>query len=314
MVLVVVQRGHCFRTSGATGAPGEQAFTKAAADRVAHHVRALGHEVRIINADVDRALYAGDLFVALHYDSSSNPAARGASVGWQTAEGRRFADAWKRAYVAAGWTGGFRDDNYTAALAGYYGVRRAVAAGNRRAFIAEAGFHSSPLDAALLAAPAGPDRVGRAVAAAVAEIVGGTTPPPEEDDMFDPNTHGQTLTDLEAKVDQIAAAVYAGSAPGQLARQIWAEKIDTLGTVSGSAADLMRKIRSGADVDEAEIVAGVTATLAADLAPSVATALLARLPAEITEIVTADEVEQRMREVLSDLYAAAAAAVAGDVG
>jgi hypothetical protein len=122
--------------------------------------------------------YRGDLFVALHYDSSTNPSARGASVGYQTPEGNRFAQAWKRHYVANGWTGGFRGDNYTAALAGYYGVRHAVAQGNRRAFISEAGFHSNPGDAALLAAPGGPDRVGRAVAAAVAEIMGQAIPTP----------------------------------------------------------------------------------------------------------------------------------------
>lgn len=178
MALVVVQRGHVPRTTGATGAPGEQAFAIAAADRVAAHLRPLGHQARIINADVPLSSYRGDLFVALHYDSSTNPAAHGASVGYQPTEGNRFAQAWKRRYATAGWTGGFRGDNYTSALGGYYGVRHAVGQGNRRAFIAEAGFHSNPGDAALLAAPGGPDRVGRAVAAAVAELMGSTGPQP----------------------------------------------------------------------------------------------------------------------------------------
>jgi len=166
MALVVVQRGHVPRTSGATGAPGEQAFARAAADRVKAHV--VGHQVRIIDADEPDDRYRGDWFVSLHYDSSASPSARGASVGYQTPEGRQFATAWKQHYQAAGWSGGFRGDNYTSALAAYYGVRRAVSVGNRAAFIAEAGFHSSPADAALLAAPGGPDRVGRAVAAALA--------------------------------------------------------------------------------------------------------------------------------------------------
>ncbi len=177
MTVVVVQRGHVPRTSGATGAPGEQAFAIAAADRTRVHARAVGFDVRIIDADPPNTSYIGDAFVALHYDSSTSPSARGASVGWQTHEGRDFASAWKRHYAANGWTGGYRADNYTAALGGYYGVRRAVAVGNRRAFIAEAGFHSNPADAALLAAPEGPDRVGRAVAAALVDIFGAKCPP-----------------------------------------------------------------------------------------------------------------------------------------
>src|SRR5690606_23568456 len=177
MALVVVQRGHVGRTSGATGAPGEQQFAREAAERVAHHVNAVGHVVRIIDADEPAVRYRGDAFVAIPYDLASNPSARGASVGYQTPEGKSFAAAWKRHYAANGWSGGFRPDNYTHNLAGYYGVRRAVSVRNRRAFILEAGFHSNPGDAALLRSPAGPDRVGIAVAAAVVDILGATCPP-----------------------------------------------------------------------------------------------------------------------------------------
>ena len=177
MALVVVQRGHVGRTSGATGAPGEQQFAREAAERVRHHVNGVGHVVRIIDADEPAERYRGDVFVAVHYDSSSNPAVRGASVGWQTPEGRALGQAWKRHYAANGWTGGFRADNYTANLAGYYGVRRAVSVGNRRAIIVEAGFHSNADDRRLLASPAGPDRVGVAVAAAIVDELGATCPP-----------------------------------------------------------------------------------------------------------------------------------------
>jgi hypothetical protein len=172
MGLLVVQRGHCYRTSGFTGAPGEQDFATKTADRVKARVNAVGHSVRIINADVSDDQYKGNAFVALHYDSSSSSSARGASVGYQSSEGSAFALAWKRHYARNGWSGGFRGDNYTAALAGYYGVRRAVSVGNRRAFISEAGFHSNPDDARLLAAPAGPDRVAIAIAAALVDIWG----------------------------------------------------------------------------------------------------------------------------------------------
>lgn len=178
MALVVVQRGHVPRTTGATGAPGEQQFAIATADRVKIRVNGIGHTVRIINADEPNDRYKGDAFVALHYDSSSSSAAHGASVGYQSSEGRQFAEYWKRHYVANGWTRGFRGDNYTAALAGYYGVRRAVSVGNRRAFISEAGFHSNPQDMALLKAPAGPDRVAIAIAAALVDIFGAKCPAP----------------------------------------------------------------------------------------------------------------------------------------
>ena len=177
MAVLVVQRGHVGRKTGATGAPGEQQFAIEAAERVRHHVNAVGHAVRIIDADEPAVRYRGDAFVAIHYDSSSNPSARGASVGYQTPEGKSFAAAWKRHYAANGWTGGFRGDNYTHNLAGYYGVRRAVSVRNRMAFILEAGFHSNPGDAALLRSPAGPDRVGISVAAAVVDILGATCPP-----------------------------------------------------------------------------------------------------------------------------------------
>jgi peptidoglycan hydrolase-like protein with peptidoglycan-binding domain len=172
MGLLVVQRGHCYRTTGATGAPGEQDFATKTAERVKARVNAVGHTVRIINADVSDDQYKGNAFVALHYDSSSSSSARGASVGYQSSEGSAFALAWKRHYARNGWTGGFRGDNYTAALGGYYGVRRAVSVGNRRAFISEAGFHSNPDDARLLAAPAGPDRVAIAIAAALVDLWG----------------------------------------------------------------------------------------------------------------------------------------------
>jgi hypothetical protein len=177
MALLVVQRGHCYRTSGATGTRGEQQYATAAADRVKARVNEVGHTVRIINADVADAAYRGDAFVALHWDGSTSPDAHGASVGYQTDEGRRFASFWKRHYVANGWTRGFRGDNYTAALGGYYGVREARQNGNRCAFISEAGFQSNAGDMALMAGTKGPDRVALAVAAAMVDIFGGKCPP-----------------------------------------------------------------------------------------------------------------------------------------
>jgi len=175
MALVVVQRGHVPRTSGATGAPGEQQFARDTAAKLAPLLKAMGHNVRVIDADVPLSYYRGDLFVAIHYDSGASSAS-GASVGYQSSEGGKFAAAWKRAYVEAGWTRGFRADNYTANLGQYYGVSNAIRQGNRMAIITESGFHSNTGDKALMS----PERTARSIAAAVAELTNREIP---EDDM-----------------------------------------------------------------------------------------------------------------------------------
>lgn len=182
MALIVVQAGHYHRTSGSTGTggldgdPTEQEFTWPAANACARLIRGAGHTCRVIHADVSDSSYVGDGFVAIHCDGSTSRDARGASVGYQTSEGKAFADRWKAAYAAEGWAGGWRPDNYTDALAGYYGVDNAIDEGNRRAFILEAGFLTNPANEAALSLPHGPERVARAVARAVVETFGGTPP------------------------------------------------------------------------------------------------------------------------------------------
>lgn len=162
MPTLVVQMGHCYRRSGATGTPGEQPYAEAVAAACMRHIHGKGGWV--VNTTLaDENDYAGSMFVAVHCDGSVNPAARGASVGYQTPEGQAAAQAWKRAYAARGWTG-FRPDNYTSSLAGYYGVENAVSAGNRRAFIIECGFLTNPTDKSVLTGPGGPDRVALAIA------------------------------------------------------------------------------------------------------------------------------------------------------
>lgn len=162
MPTLVVQQGHCFRKKGATGTTGEQAYAVRVAEAC---VRLLdgegGWKVKRVLADEDD--YDGDAFVAIHCDGSLNAGARGASIGYRTPEGQKFGQAWKRAYVARGWLGGFRVDNYTTALARYYGTGNAVAAGNRRAFIAECGFRTNVADRGLLDGKGGPERVALAI-------------------------------------------------------------------------------------------------------------------------------------------------------
>jgi hypothetical protein len=179
--LLVLQQGHCYRTTGATGTTGEQQFATAVGDAAYRYIDGRnGWAVRRILADAPAAQYRGDAFAAVHCDGSIHPGARGASIGYATPEGQAFGHAWKAAYSRRGWPS-FRTDNYTSALAGYYGTRIARSEGNRAAFILEAGFLTSLDDRALLHAPDGPDRVALALADAMG--IKQPTPPAEPDPM-----------------------------------------------------------------------------------------------------------------------------------
>lgn len=173
MSLVVLQRGHVPRTSGRTGAPGEQEYAIRTADVTAHALAQIGHIPKIIDADppFDSA-YRGDYFFALHWDGSTNPTVSGASVGYQTVEGARLAVAWKRHYKEGGWTRAFKPDNYTDALRGYYGVRKAIGQGNRFAIITEAGFVTNSHDKAMMS----PELTALAIVNTVVEFAGGMHP------------------------------------------------------------------------------------------------------------------------------------------
>lgn len=183
MPRVILQAGHCHRKTGSTGtrsAAGytEQQFTWAVANRARDLLAGDGHQAVVILADPADGAYAGDAFVAIHADGNNDPRVRGASVGYRTDEGRALAHAWKTAYRGLGWDHGFRGDNYTAALGGYYGTKRAVAAGNRRACILEFGFLTNPAEAAELASPAGQERAAQAIRSAVNAVFGLPANPP----------------------------------------------------------------------------------------------------------------------------------------
>lgn len=123
MARILVQRGHCFRRSGATGTHREQEFTSAIGTELVARLRELGHDVSLLNADDDLPK-RGDAFVALHCDGSSNRARRGASVGYPDRRGGQLAAVWKEEHARAGFPGGFLADNYTTGLSNYYGYRR----------------------------------------------------------------------------------------------------------------------------------------------------------------------------------------------
>ena len=154
--VLVVQRGHVARTSGATGTVGEQAMAR----RVAAEILEIGkdlHDVspKIIDADEPNSAYRGDVFVALHGDGSANRERREASVGYRNDEGRALGQRWKALYEEGGWPFGFMRDNYTTNLARYYGTGQAVSAGNPKAIITEAGFMTNPESRAFIDSDAG---------------------------------------------------------------------------------------------------------------------------------------------------------------
>jgi len=181
MPVLVVQMGHVGRISGATGAPGEMQFTQRVGDACARLLGGGAWSVRVVPADPVRASYRGDAFVAVHADGNNNPAVAGASVGYQTPEGGALARAWRDAYVALGWAGRWNPDNYTANLAGYYGVSYAVGQGNRRACIVECGTITNLTEREAMTSQAGVDRAALAIGRAVGIIAAGPAPAPVVD-------------------------------------------------------------------------------------------------------------------------------------
>jgi hypothetical protein len=178
MKILGVQVGHYPRRIGATGTAGEQSMAFDVAERIGD-IAPDGWTVHLIHADPPLSVYYGlTAFVAIHGDGSYNKAVRGASVGHRTTLGAQTAARWKAAYNAAGWPGGWHKDNYTAALGGYYGVKRAVERGCNNSFILEVGMMTNPTDRAWI--DANHATIAQSVWLAVAGVYAGasSTPPP----------------------------------------------------------------------------------------------------------------------------------------
>lgn len=165
MAHVVLQKGHCFRRSGATGTSGEQVMAHSVVNNAAMRLQAHGHQVTVVLAD-DRKLPSADVFAAVHMDGSIYPSARGASVGYRNDASRIAAKRWKVNYQLHGFPGGFRRDNYTPGLAKYYGTWDAGHAGIPAAFIMEVGFGTNPYDRAWI------DRNHDRIAQSIVDMVG----------------------------------------------------------------------------------------------------------------------------------------------
>lgn len=148
MTRIVIQKGHCYRKTGSTGTGGhrgtEQQFVDQLGDRMWEILHAAGVDVTIVLAD--EMIPDCDVFVALHQDGSTDATARGASVGYPPTNnaGRELGQLWKALYQQAGWPSGFRPDNYTPALSGYYAYRRVNADAK---LLIEHGFATNRYDA-----------------------------------------------------------------------------------------------------------------------------------------------------------------------
>ena len=139
----VVQMGHVPRTSGSTGTSGHRGTEQEFARRVAAEIQARYPSVIVIGAD--DPCPPCDVFTSLHQDGSTNPRARGASIGFPpgSRESAEFGATFKALYAFAGWPDGFRRDNYTSALSGYYMWDRVTAP---RRLLVEHGFATNRED------------------------------------------------------------------------------------------------------------------------------------------------------------------------
>lgn len=151
---VLIQAGHVGRKRGATGTRGAVITEQQATERLAAGVVWLlglnGVHVDYVPADPrpwPSRTY--DAFVALHFDGSTNPAARGASFGYPrrtAAASQALAQSIWSGLVFAGHPSGRRPDNYTGArMSSYYGW----APGRARAralLLLEGGFLTNPAE------------------------------------------------------------------------------------------------------------------------------------------------------------------------
>lgn len=124
---IVVQMGHAGRTTGSTGTHREQEFTTSLGPIVANQLTQRGYHVSLIDAVTgayDSVPRRADAFISLHGDGSSDPARRGASVGFpDDIHSAEFAWAWKSVHSRS-YPGPWHRDNYTSALRGYYMWKR----------------------------------------------------------------------------------------------------------------------------------------------------------------------------------------------
>ena len=122
---VVIQAGHEGRTTGNTGAQTkhykEVDWNVLVADEVARHLQTWDIEVKRVPAKLP--LMRANIAVSIHFDSAEKICTSGASIGYQNAESKIFAQNWKalyKDYFPFLW----HRDNFTETLSDYYGYNR----------------------------------------------------------------------------------------------------------------------------------------------------------------------------------------------
>jgi N-acetylmuramoyl-L-alanine amidase len=119
---IIIQLGHVGRTTGATGAKGEQEFNKKVGAEMDKLLKNSNVKYRIMGADdwlkpkPNKAL----IFLALHADGSTNPSARGFSMGFKKDSNEVFKELLAKNYAKLSGLKR-RKDNYTTGMAKYYG-------------------------------------------------------------------------------------------------------------------------------------------------------------------------------------------------
>lgn len=150
MAKIAIQMGHTWLKVGPTGTSGHRgteqqyAYALARAIEVVLSWSDVPHEVHLLTA-YEAVPEGTDIFLALHQDGSTNPEARGASCGFPvTIANLVYTANWKALYQFFGFSGGFRPDNYTRDLAGYYGLSMPNAKQATCQVIFEHGFATNP--------------------------------------------------------------------------------------------------------------------------------------------------------------------------
>jgi hypothetical protein len=129
------------------GAAGERAWTPIVADDAARILRLDGFRVAREPADFNGS-YDVRAAVFVHFDGNDVPCSSGASIGYDTAAGRRAAALWRKMYGSE-FPFRFQPDNFTSGLRAYYGYRQVRAADG--ALVLELGEVTCPQQRAWLA-------------------------------------------------------------------------------------------------------------------------------------------------------------------
>jgi hypothetical protein len=128
---VFIQAGHLNTPDDKTGASAswgnEIDWTPVVTNRATQLLRQAGIAVIKEDASIKNTnkRFEVKLAVFIHFDGSTNPAADGASVGYNDSSDSPAAQEWKQLYSKY-WPFGWNEDNYTNDLRNYYGFEHTI--------------------------------------------------------------------------------------------------------------------------------------------------------------------------------------------